>query len=352
MTFTTPIFATVFAVLVLIIIVAHFVMEKRRSNLLELSQVNKNYYVLTDVGTSESAELQSEIDKLQKTWRMLSRILTVFIVLIVIATTLLYGRPGSIEASQSDAKSRDIVLCLDVSGSVLTTDKQILQSYKQIVSNFTGERIAFQIFDSTSRTVFPLTDDYSQVQTLLDSAISTLNLVYNNTNLDSLSVSDRKTLMSFLAGTTSRIDSASLIGDGLINCSLQFGDFSSNRSRSLIFATDNVMSGNPIFSINNAASMINKRGIKLYTIFSGKHDQEGKADELNLREMTQSINGEYYAANSTTSVDLIVNQIQEKEKVELLLNNQWTIFDHPHIILYFLIPAFFGYLLISWRLKR
>ena len=50
--------------------------------------------------------------------------------------------------------SRDIVLCLDVSGSALSYDRQIIAAYSQIARNLNGERIGLSTFNSTSKTVF------------------------------------------------------------------------------------------------------------------------------------------------------------------------------------------------------
>ena len=55
------------------------------------------------------------------------------------------------------------MLCLDVSGSALPYDRQVIGTYRDLVRSFEGERIGLSIFNSTSRTVFPLTDDYELV---------------------------------------------------------------------------------------------------------------------------------------------------------------------------------------------
>ena len=73
----------------------------------------------------------------------------------------LVGRPARVAAEDEHSANRDIVLCLDVSGSTLPYDQQVIATYRTLISHFKGERIGLSIFNSTSRTVFPLTDDYT-----------------------------------------------------------------------------------------------------------------------------------------------------------------------------------------------
>ena len=75
----------------------------------------------------------------------------------------LAARPARVDRTLEQGHNRDIVLCLDVSGSTLPYDRQVIASYLDLVRNFRGERMALSIFNSTSRTVFPLTDDYVMI---------------------------------------------------------------------------------------------------------------------------------------------------------------------------------------------
>lgn len=93
------------------------------------------------------------------------------VILLVVAlalATALVARPSTVDEGEEKASSRDIVLCLDVSGSALPYDREVIDTYRQLVDSFKGERIGLSIFNSTSRTVFPLTDDYELVSKQLD----------------------------------------------------------------------------------------------------------------------------------------------------------------------------------------
>src|SRR5699024_2110630 len=85
-------------------------------------------------------------------------------VIVVVAAAVLSGRIAIERIETPDFATRDIVLCLDVSGSMYEYDTEILETFSEMVDSFEGERVALSIFNSTSRTVFPLTNDYELIQ--------------------------------------------------------------------------------------------------------------------------------------------------------------------------------------------
>lgn len=101
--------------------------------------------------------------RLFRQWRVLSRLAVILLVVALALATALVARPSTVDEGEEKASSRDIVLCLDVSGSALPYDREVIDTYRQLVDSFKGERIGLSIFNSTSRTVFPLTDDYELV---------------------------------------------------------------------------------------------------------------------------------------------------------------------------------------------
>ena len=96
-------------------------------------------------------------------------------VLAVLAASVLSGRIASERISTPEFSSRDIVLCLDVSGSMYEYDTEILSTFAELVDTFEGERVALSIFNSTSRTVFPLTNDYDLVQRELEAGAEAID---------------------------------------------------------------------------------------------------------------------------------------------------------------------------------
>ncbi len=122
------------------------------------------------------------------------------------------------DAGDERASSRDIVLCLDVSGSTLPYDREVIDTYLELVKHFEGERIGLSIFNSTSRTVFPLTDDYELVTKQLTSASKALKGVESQDDIDKMSDAEYQDIANWLEGTQNRKDATSLIGDGVVSC--------------------------------------------------------------------------------------------------------------------------------------
>lgn len=88
----------------------------------------------------------------------------------LLAAAVIAARPSDRVDVNDKMATRDIVLCLDVSGSVIEFDSQVLNTFADLVQGFQGERVALLIFNSSTRTVFPLSDDYTMISEQLRSA--------------------------------------------------------------------------------------------------------------------------------------------------------------------------------------
>ncbi len=150
-------------------------------------------------------------------WRVLSRLAVILLVVALALATALVARPSTVDEGEEKASSRDIVLCLDVSGWRSPTTAR---SSTPTVNSSTASRarIGLSIFNSTSRTVFPLTDDYELVSKQLDKASSILAGVESQDDIDKMKDSDYQAISDWLEGTQNRKESTSLIGDGVVSC--------------------------------------------------------------------------------------------------------------------------------------
>lgn len=88
------------------------------------------------------------------------------------------GLPVERRVDHPKLASRDIVLCLDASGSMLPYDGQILRSFQEMVESFEGERLALQLWSAQTITRFPLTDDYELVSSVLGEAAGVIDRGY------------------------------------------------------------------------------------------------------------------------------------------------------------------------------
>lgn len=72
------------------------------------------------------------------------------LLLAVIGTALLVARPVDRQVRAAAMANRDIMLCLDVSGSMIEFDAELVDKFSQMVQSFDGERSAMSIWNCTS----------------------------------------------------------------------------------------------------------------------------------------------------------------------------------------------------------
>jgi hypothetical protein len=249
------------------------------------------------------------------------------------------ARPVTETTSVPEQLNRDIMLCLDVSGSMLDTDEAIVTVFSTLVGSFKGERIGLTIFDSSSVMVFPLTDDYEFVAAELAVAKEALDV--DSTNF------------AYFAGTYERPGS-SLIGDGLASCANGFpGAQDAQRSRSIIFATDNMLSGKPIFTLAEATVLAQKSTIAVYALNPNDYGENtifGSAAD-GLKKTATNTGGAYYPLESDSAVASIVSKVQATEAAKIQGAPQKTVLDHPAWPLALALLALLVLGTASWRLR-
>ncbi|WP_418606304.1 hypothetical protein [Georgenia sp. SUBG003] len=170
-----------------------------------------------------------------------------------------------------------------------------MQKFSEMVDSFEGERIALSVWNNTSRTVFPLTDDYALVKDELDTAAAALDFdldawVYDQEALEKLE--------DFLVGTVSLDnESSSLVGDGLATCALAFDASETERSRSIILATDNLVLGTPIYALPEAADLAAERDITVHGMYASLTDAGSARAKAEMQKVVTSGGGLFFEAD-------------------------------------------------------
>jgi len=206
------------------------------------------------------------------------------------------ARPLDTTIDKPQTRSRDIMLCLDISGSMAAYDATLVSTFRTLVKSFQGERIGLVIFNSSAATVFPLTDDYDFINDELDTASSAL--------------SGDPESESFFAGTFNG-RGTSLIGDGLATCVSSFDKVDTQRARSVVFATDNHLAGRPIIDVEQAAELAKAKGVRVYGL---NPEQDGPDEEaVQMRELVTGTGGQYYAMTDQAAIRGIVDSVQAQE---------------------------------------
>ncbi|GAC1417372.1 MAG: VWA domain-containing protein [Flavisolibacter sp.] len=213
--------------------------------------------------------------------------------------------------SKKTGQGIDIILCMDVSGSMLSGDfyPNRLEVAKQMAADFVKSRpidqIGLVIFAGESYTQFPLSTDY---ESLLDQ----INNLRSGMLID---------------GT--------VIGEGLAT-SVERLSSSKSKSKVIILLTD----GNEqppetrVIDPLTGLAIAKTKGVKVYTIGMGvlgptssvkekgvsNLEANGFLDESLLRKIAMQTGGQYYRAIDKESLQEIYNQINqlEKSKIEVI----------------------------------
>lgn len=255
-------------------------------------------------------------------------------VIAVVSAGVVAARPMSSQTIQPVNTSRDIMLCLDVSGSMSEVDVEVLTVFEELLDGFEGERIGLTIFNSSPVQIFPLTDDYPFIREHLQSIRESFDY------LDEVP--------EHWVGTLNG-NGASLIGDGLAACAMAFDHPDDERSRSIVFATDNEINGASIVTLDEAAAYSASVGVRVFAL----NPVEGKDADVSaeLTRAAEATGGQAYGLRDTTTVSDIVAQVQEQEATELKGQAQvvWT--DTPNLWIVVLLVSLLSFVVVLWRVK-
>ena len=232
----------------------------------------------------------------------------------VIATSVSAGAPVDRYVKHDKSASRDIVLCLDASGSMLPYDSKIGGAFRQIISHFEGERISLQLWDAYSMTMFPLTDDYDMATDVLQEMSDTIDtgLIRYGGQL-----SGTQELFDYLAPVMDENrEVSSLVGDGLSSCVMGFDHNDKQRSRTILLATDNEVYGDGVYDLSEAIEFAKKQGVTVTALYPGSDTNLGYQAQQ-LRDEVRKTGGDFYDASSPSAVDSVVRQIEAEQKEEL-----------------------------------
>lgn len=278
-----------------------------------------------------------------------------FMGVVLLAATVLTGflaaRPVERDVRAEELAYRDIVLCLDVSGSMIEYDTEIAEKFLQMLPEFDGERIAMSIWNSTSRTVFPLTDDYDLVETELTEAAEALDFdVYSLT--DQLNQGKVDRLIRFITGTEGGTgDASSLIGDGLASCALNFDAHDDERSRTIILAGDNEVFGEGVFALDEAADMVAERDITVHGIYAPSGNPREAEEEAEYRAAIERHGGLFFHTDDPDAVSGIIDDIAAQQAVDLEANPEVIITDTPERFFAVLVVLLGLFQFGMWRLR-
>lgn len=293
--------------------------------------------------------LFSSLDTLKKLkpsfWQRYRYIVIIFRSAAIVLLVIALARPQyGDEQTKVTTEGIDIVLAVDVSGSMLAEDFEIggrrhnrLYVIKRVVKDFiqkrTNDRIGLVVFAGRAYTQCPMTLDYGMLLQLLEKAEIGM-------------VEDGTAIGSAIGSSVDRLKSGKA------------------KSKVIILLTDGRNNAGEIDPFT-AAEIARTFGIKIYTIGAGTKglapfpavDLFGNTvmkqmkvdiDDDALREIAKITDGRYYRATDTESLKEIYSQIDKLEKTETEVT-QYA--EYHELFHYFLLPAF-GLLLFELGLTK
>ena len=246
-------------------------------------------------------------------YKILKITLITSFVIAFISGTLLVSRLSKVETNKTNEYKRDIILCMDVSASVDDLNLELVNNLKETVKSLKGERFGISIFNTSSVLISPLTEDYEFIIERLDEIEKSLKL--NNSFLYSSSSTDNYfyTINYIFSGTIEDNETrgSSLIGDGLASCIYSFPKLDEeDRSRIIIFSTDNDLAGTPLVTLDKAAQIGKKKNIKLFGIGTTAMKENDKKE---FKSAIENADGTFYI-HTNSNIKSIVKDIEKTSK--------------------------------------
>jgi hypothetical protein len=230
--------------------------------------------------------------------------------LVLAGTILLSGRLTSVQATEPEVRNRDIILCLDGSGSMDRYNAEVVRQFREIVSGLRGERVGMTIFSGASITAFPLTDDSDFLSAELDRA----ETAFQANDYD------------YVAGTQLDDSRASQVGDGLVSCVQGFDRPDEERGRAIVLASDNDPQGPPIYMLEDAGQYAADHDVVVYGIASPETPTDGAVAEF--RAAVEATGGEYSTLDESGSGSIVAG-IQRLERTRIQEPPEPLLVDEP-----------------------
>lgn len=246
-------------------------------------------------------------------YRTLQWLLTLSCIVSMGVSLLLASRPYQEVITEKENYSRDIILCLDISYSVDALNLELVKNLKETVNHLKGERFGIVIFNTSAVMLSPLTDDYEYIIDTLNQLEESLQCRNSdgtyNTDGDNWLYQSSYIMDGTLTGNEER--GSSLIGDGLASSVYNFPDLEEERSRSIIFSTDNDLEGTPLVTLSQAADICKENNVVVYGIGTSQMLDENKAE---MKAAVTKTGGTFYLQEESGTVKSIVENIEKESK--------------------------------------
>ncbi len=293
------------------------------------------FYLLRQQKTSASLQMPGlqQFDKTGDTFRTyLRHILFALRTIIIALLIIVLARPQKTDKFQnSTTEGIDIILTLDISGSMLARDfkPDRLEASKNVATEFISgrpyDRIGLVVFSGESFTQCPLTTDHAVLVNLMREIKSGM------------------------------IEDGTALGNGLATAVNRIKD-SQAKSKVIILLTDGVNNRGEV-APSTAADIAKTFGVRVYTIGVGTQgmapypvqtpfgmqyqNMPVEIDEGILRDIASKTGGKYFRATDNNKLVQVYNEIDKLEKSKID-ERQFTRREEK-----FILPALIAFILLA-----
>lgn len=290
--------ALIIGILGLIVILAVAFARIKKAKKLQSKKTYRPYANTADV------RALPEYKKVKRQYHLLVAALSMVFVVILASITIVSARPVSVTTSKPNYENRDIMVCLDISGSMNDYVSEMLNYFAKAMDNFKGQRVGITVFDGVYMTLSPLSDDYEA--------------------LSSLFVDVAKNPFDYSYPLYQVGQSSSEIGPGLVGCVNSFDKLGEEeRSRAIILVTDNYASKTQAVSLSEAANYAKQYDIAVYGLSTSDWRSQAEIDSSDgskyesennkeFRESMLATGGAYYTFSKYSDDEIAVKQIAER----------------------------------------
>lgn len=301
------------------------------------------------VANTELVEQTELYKKLKRQYKIFSMTAIICLLLAIGCGFILLSRPSKVEQVNTELHNRDIFLCMDISSSMDELNVEMVSKLKDIVKELDGERFGITIFNAKSVLLVPLTNDYEYVLDTLDKLEQSFKVSIRMEEEPEYYYSeefDYETYFYKYEGTLSDTAS-SLIGDGLASCLYNYPDLTENleRSRLIIFTTDNELNGTPYVTLDEAARLCAKNDVKVFAIAP-----DDIVDEEAFKSSIESTGGSYYKSSVDGAYDKLLKDI-EKTETSVMNKVETLVYDQPQVVFVCMIILLGAYFALSRKVK-
>lgn len=297
------------------------------------------------VANTSLVEETAYFKKLYREYKILSVVALAGLLVAIAIGFVLMARPAKIDTVSPEIHNRDIFLCMDISDSVDELNLDMCDELKKVVEELNGERFGITIFNGQSVLLVPLTNDYQYIMDTLDSMKASFEDSIKRSDWDlSYDQIDWSAYHYKYEGTLAE-EGSSFIGDGLASALYSFPDLENNdeRSRMIIFTTDNELNGEPYVTLEEAAGLCKKNDVKVFAIAP-----EEVTDESTFKRAIEGTGGGYYKATSSKAYKQLVEDIKKTEtSLSGIKQTETTITDQPEALFIWMLICVGVYLVVS-----